>query len=42
MPSPSCASPVRLSLALPDPDQQRLDRLADVRKDKAVWEHQRK
>ncbi|MFJ9086205.1 hypothetical protein ACIRL3_27680 [Streptomyces sp. NPDC102384] len=31
-----------ISLALPDPDQQRLDRLADVRKDKAVWEHQRK
>ncbi|MFF2652940.1 hypothetical protein [Streptomyces sp. NPDC058045] len=31
-----------ISLALPEPDQQRLDRLADVRKDKAVWEHQRK
>ncbi|MGX1675176.1 hypothetical protein [Streptomyces sp. NPDC055400] len=31
-----------VSLVLPDPDQQLLDRLADVRKDKAVWEHRRK
>jgi hypothetical protein len=31
-----------ISLTLPEPDQERLDRLADVRKDKAVWEHRRK
>ncbi|MFE6281133.1 hypothetical protein [Streptomyces sp. NPDC057877] len=31
-----------VSLTLPDEDQERLDRLADVRKDEAVWEHQRK
>ncbi|MEU2224837.1 hypothetical protein [Streptomyces sp. NPDC018347] len=31
-----------ISLTLLDQDQERLDRLADVRKDKAVWEHQRK
>ncbi|WP_234384890.1 hypothetical protein [Streptomyces sp. MMG1121] len=31
-----------ITLALPEHDQERLDRLAEVRKDKAVWEHQRK
>jgi hypothetical protein len=31
-----------VSLTLLGQDQERLDRLADVRKDKAVWEHQRK
>lgn len=31
-----------VSLTLLEPDKERLDRLADVRKDKAVWEHQRK
>jgi hypothetical protein len=31
-----------VSLTLPERDQERLDSLADVRKDKAVWEHQRK
>ncbi|MFD8723183.1 hypothetical protein ACFV2H_35740 [Streptomyces sp. NPDC059629] len=31
-----------ISLTLPDEDQERLDRLAGVRKDEAVWEHQRK
>ncbi|MBP2050236.1 hypothetical protein J2Z21_003172 [Streptomyces griseochromogenes] len=31
-----------VSLTLPEQDQERLDRLADVRKDKAVWEHQHK
>ncbi|MFF5016155.1 hypothetical protein [Streptomyces sp. NPDC001165] len=31
-----------ISLILLEQDQERLDRLADVRKDKAVWEHQRK
>jgi hypothetical protein len=31
-----------VSLTLLEQDQERLDRLADVRKDKAVWEHQRK
>ncbi len=31
-----------ISLTLLEQDQERLDRLADVRKDKAVWEHQRK
>ncbi|MFB7596686.1 hypothetical protein [Streptomyces sp. NPDC056160] len=30
-----------ISLTLLEQDQQRLDRLAEVRKDKAVWEHQR-
>ncbi|MEU5493893.1 hypothetical protein [Streptomyces griseofuscus] len=30
-----------VSLALRPQDQERLDRLAEVRKDKAVWEHQR-
>ncbi|MFD5544313.1 hypothetical protein ACFWIJ_42570, partial [Streptomyces sp. NPDC127079] len=33
---------VEISLTLPDEDQERLDRLAGVRKDEAVWEHQRK
>jgi hypothetical protein len=31
-----------VQLVLPDHDQQRLDRLAAVRKDKAIWEHERK
>ncbi|WP_416979997.1 hypothetical protein [Streptomyces sp. T028] len=31
-----------ISLTLLEQDQERLDKLADVRKDKAVWEHQRK
>ncbi|MFF4702869.1 hypothetical protein ACWC4D_13310 [Streptomyces sp. NPDC001288] len=31
-----------INLTLPDEDQERLDRLAGVRKDEAVWEHQRK
>ncbi|MFJ9679495.1 hypothetical protein ACIRP2_15675 [Streptomyces sp. NPDC101194] len=31
-----------ISLTLLEQDQERLDRLADVRKDKAVWEHRRK
>ncbi|MFF9036010.1 hypothetical protein ACF090_11120 [Streptomyces sp. NPDC014892] len=31
-----------VSLTLLERDQERLDRLAEVRKDKAVWEHQRK
>ncbi|MDX3615169.1 hypothetical protein [Streptomyces europaeiscabiei] len=31
-----------ISLTLLEQDQERLDRLAKVRKDKAVWEHQRK
>jgi hypothetical protein len=31
-----------ISLTLLEQDQERLDRLAEVRKDKAVWEHQRK
>jgi hypothetical protein len=31
-----------ISLTLPQQDQERLDRLAEVRKDQAVWEHQRK
>ncbi|MFJ5838399.1 hypothetical protein ACIQGO_16785 [Streptomyces shenzhenensis] len=31
-----------ISLTLLDHDQERLARLAEVRKDKAVWEHQRK
>ncbi|MEU9406632.1 hypothetical protein AB0E08_13195 [Streptomyces sp. NPDC048281] len=31
-----------ISLTLLEQDQERLDRLADVRKDRAVWEHQRK
>ncbi|MFF0225443.1 hypothetical protein [Streptomyces sp. NPDC004629] len=31
-----------ITLALREHDQERLDRLAEVRKDKAVWEHQRK
>ncbi|GAA2393948.1 hypothetical protein [Streptomyces viridochromogenes] len=31
-----------INLTLPDEDQKRLDRLAGVRKDEAVWEHQRK
>lgn len=30
-----------VTLTLPEHDQERLDRLAGVRKDKAVWEHQR-
>jgi hypothetical protein len=29
-------------LALPDQDQQRLEKLATVRKEKAIWEHERK
>lgn len=31
-----------ITLTLHEPDQERLTRLAEVRKDKAVWEHQRK
>jgi hypothetical protein len=31
-----------ITLTLPESDQERLDKLAGVRKDKAVWEHQRK
>jgi len=31
-----------VAVTLLTPDQERLNRLADVRKDKAVWEHQRK
>ncbi|MEV6011255.1 hypothetical protein AB0M29_31100 [Streptomyces sp. NPDC051976] len=31
-----------VTITLLQPDQERLDKLADVRKDKAVWEHQRK
>jgi hypothetical protein len=31
-----------INLVLPDHDQQRLDKLATVRKDEAVWEHERK
>ncbi|MER7396714.1 hypothetical protein ABT381_14455 [Streptomyces sp. NPDC000151] len=31
-----------ITLTLREQDQERLDRLAEVRKDKAVWEHQRK
>ncbi|WP_371100799.1 hypothetical protein [Streptomyces sp. PU_AKi4] len=31
-----------ITLVLREHDQERLDRLAEVRKDKAVWEHQRK
>ncbi|MFG3113531.1 hypothetical protein ACGF4C_03980 [Streptomyces sp. NPDC048197] len=31
-----------ISLALLEQDQERLDRLAEVREEKAVWEHQRK
>lgn len=31
-----------INLSLPQQDQERLDRLAEVRKDGAVWEHQRK
>jgi hypothetical protein len=31
-----------VQLVLPDHDQQRLDKLAAVRKDEAVWEHERK
>ncbi|PJI99880.1 hypothetical protein BX264_0149 [Streptomyces sp. 2333.5] len=31
-----------VTLTLREPDQERLDKLAEVRKDKAVWEHQRK
>jgi hypothetical protein len=31
-----------ITLTLHESDQQRLDQLAEVRKDKAVWEHQRK
>jgi hypothetical protein len=31
-----------IDLSLVQQDQERLDRLAEVRKDKAVWEHQRK
>ncbi|MFE2069209.1 hypothetical protein ACFXDH_43715 [Streptomyces sp. NPDC059467] len=31
-----------ITLILREHDQERLDRLAEVRKDKAVWEHQRK
>ncbi|MFB6436570.1 hypothetical protein ACFCVY_07265 [Streptomyces sp. NPDC056411] len=31
-----------VTLALREHDQERLDKLAEVRKDKAVWEHQRK
>jgi hypothetical protein len=30
-----------VTVTLLQPDQERLDKLADVRKDKAVWEHQR-
>jgi hypothetical protein len=29
-------------LTLPEPDQERLDRLSSVRKNEAVWEHERK
>ncbi|GGP96345.1 hypothetical protein GCM10010187_10060 [Actinomadura coerulea] len=29
-------------LALPGPDQERLDKLAEVRKEEAIWEHERK
>ncbi|MGW1786856.1 hypothetical protein ACWCQQ_48565 [Streptomyces sp. NPDC002143] len=31
-----------ITLTLHEPDQERLTKLAEVRKDKAVWEHQRK
>ncbi|MEU5247122.1 hypothetical protein AB0G81_23965 [Streptomyces asoensis] len=31
-----------ITLTLHEPDQERLNRLAEVRKDEAVWEHQRK
>ena len=31
-----------ITLILHEQDQERLDKLAEVRKDKAVWEHQRK
>lgn len=31
-----------VQLALPGPDQKRLDKLAEVRKEEAVWEHERK
>ncbi|MER6441725.1 hypothetical protein ABT275_36045 [Streptomyces sp. NPDC001185] len=31
-----------ITLTLQESDQERLDKLAEVRKDKAVWEHQRK
>ncbi|RCG33145.1 hypothetical protein DQ384_01515 [Sphaerisporangium album] len=31
-----------VTLALSDSDQERLDRLAGIRKEKAVWEHERK
>jgi hypothetical protein len=31
-----------VKLVLPEPDQQRLDKLASVRKEKAIWEHERK
>ncbi|MCX5136455.1 hypothetical protein OOK06_30755 [Streptomyces sp. NBC_00340] len=31
-----------ITLTLRESDQERLDKLAEVRKDKAVWEHQRK
>ncbi|TQS22494.1 hypothetical protein [Microbispora sp. KK1-11] len=30
-----------VTLSLPDPDRQRLDKLAEIRKQKAVWEHER-
>ncbi|MFF5661681.1 hypothetical protein ACFY7F_02285 [Streptomyces griseofuscus] len=39
--SEDVGSPVHVSLTLRPQDQERLHRLAEVRKDKAVWEHQR-
>ncbi|MFG2556751.1 hypothetical protein [Streptomyces sp. NPDC048581] len=36
------AMALEVELALTDEDQERLDRLAAIRKDEALWEHQRK
>ncbi|WP_419993401.1 hypothetical protein [Streptomyces boninensis] len=36
------AMAVEVALSLPDADQERLDRLAAVRKDEQLWEHERK
>ncbi|MEV6983572.1 hypothetical protein AB0M95_20275 [Sphaerisporangium sp. NPDC051017] len=36
------AMALSVTLTLSDADQKRLDRLAGIRKDKAIWEHQRK
>ncbi|NUR40601.1 MAG: hypothetical protein HOV73_11010 [Streptomyces sp.] len=36
------AMALEIELTLKDEDQERLDRLAAIRKDEAVWEHQRK